>query len=171
MTNNDFNVAVPQDELDAKPSFLMPAGWYGTTLGSGAQVVKNDSGWAGIRIPFSGFTARDGKVYEKDRNYQITTASANPQAKSIGAKQLVELAVAFGLAEDTTVGGKPAKRLTANSPEEFVEQLSGVAGSPCDVYMTVKARKRGKEVVMKDDNSGPVQDNEVSRVASFGAGK
>lgn len=174
----DFNVAVPQDELDAKPSFLMPAGWYATTLAGGAQVVSNDNGWKGIRVPFSGFAAKsDGKSYEKDRNYQITTDSANEQAKAIGAKQAVELAAAFGLAEETVVNGKPAKRLTAQgrTPDEFwanfVEQLNAVAGSPCDVYVTVKKRKRGKEIVMKDDNSGPVMDNEISRVAELGAGK
>ncbi len=177
MTNTDFNVAVPQDELDAKPSFLLANGWYGSTLQPGAQVVSNDKGWAGIRIPFSGFTDKAGKTTEKDRNYQITTESDNAQAKSIGAKQAVELAVAFGLAEETTVNGKPAKRLTAqgSTPEEFwanfVEQLNSVAGSPCDVYVTTKKRKRDGAVVMRDDNTGPVMDNEISRVAEFGKGK
>lgn len=180
-TNNaaqDFNVAVPQDELDAKPNFLMPAGWYATTLAGGAQVVSNDNGWKGIRIPFSGFTSKvDGKSFEKDRNYQITTDSENEQAKSIGAKQAVELAAAFGLAEDATVNGKPAKRLTATGATRdefwanFVEQLNAVAGSPCDVYVTTKKRKRGKEIVMRDDKTGPVMDNEISRVAELGKGK
>lgn len=169
--STDFNVAVPQDELDAKPNFLMPAGWYGTTLQPGAQVVSNDHGWAGIRVPFNGFTARDGKSFDKDRNYQITTDSSNEQAKSIGRKQAVELAVAFGLAEQVTLNGKPAQRLTAKSPEEFVEQLNAVAGSPCDVYIVAKKRKRDGQVVMRDDNTGPVMDNEISRVAAFGAGK
>ena len=174
---SDFNVAVPQDELDAKPNFLMPAGWYSTTLGAGAQTVKNDNGWGGVRVPFAGFTARDGKTFDKERNYQITTKSDNAQAKSIGAKQAVELAAAFGLAEETTINGKPAKRLTATgtTPEEFwenfVAQLGGVAGSPCDVYVTVKPRKRDGKPVMKDDGSGPVQDNEISRVAPLGQGK
>jgi hypothetical protein len=168
---NDFNVAVPQDELDAKPNFLLANGWYGSTIQAGAQVVSNDNGWAGIRIPFSGFTDKAGKTVEKDRNYQITTASSNEQAKSIGRKQMVELAIAFGLAETTTVAGKPAQRLTANSPEEFVAQLNSVAGSPCDVYVTTKKRKRDGQVVMRDDNTGPVMDNEISRVAEFGKGK
>lgn len=171
--NTDFNVPVPQDELDAKPNFLLANGWYGTVLQPGSQIVEgtNSPDWKGIRVPFASFTGKDGKTVEKDRSYQITIASANAQAKSIGAKQLVELAVAFGLAEETTVGEKPAKRLTASSPEEFVEQLNGVAGSPADVYITTKKRKRDGQVVMRDDNTGPVMDNEISRVAAFGAGK
>ena len=172
---NDFNVPVPQDELDAKPSFLMPAGWYATTLQPGAQVVEgtNTPSWRGIRVPFSGFTSKkDGAEFTKDRNYQITVASDNAQAKKIGQQQCVALAVAFGLAEDCTdANGKPSKRLTASSPEEFAEQLNGVAGSPCDAYVTTKKRKRDGQVVIRDDNSGPVMDNEISRVAAFGSGK
>ena len=173
-SNTDFNVPVSQDELDSKPSFLMPTGWYGSTLQPGAQLVDgtNTPSWRGIRVPFSGFTGKDGKTYEKDRNYQVTVASENDKAVSIGRKQLVEIAVAFGLAEDAKdASGKAAKRLTASTPEEFVEQLAGVAGSPCDVYVTVKKRKRDGQVVQRDDNTGPVMDNEISRVAVFGAGK
>jgi hypothetical protein len=178
-SSTDFNVAVPQDELDAKPNFLMEPGWYHTTIQGGAQVVSNDNGWAGVRVPFSGFASKrdPAKTYEKDRNYQITTGSSNAQAKSIGAKQAVELAAAFGLAEETKVDGKPAKRLTATgrTPEEFwtnfVEQLNAVAGSPCDVYVVTKKRKRDGVVVMRDDNTGPVMDNEISRVAAYGEGK
>lgn len=169
---DDFNIPVTMDELDAKPTFLMPNGWYTSTLQSGAELKSNDSGWQGIRVPFSGFTSKkDGKVFEKDRAFQITVASTNEQAKTIGRQQLTALAVAFGLAEDTTVGGKPAKKLIAKSPEEFVEQLNSVAGSPADVYITTKNRKRDGKVVMRNDNSGPMQDNEISRVAEFGKGK
>jgi hypothetical protein len=39
------------------------------------------------------------------------------------------------------------------------------------VYVTVKNRKRGKTVVMKEDGSGPVQDNDIARVAAAGQGK
>lgn len=172
--SEDFNVAVPQDELDAKPSFLLDNGWYTSTIQPGTQVVAgtNSPDWRGIRVPFSGFTSKkDGKTYEKERNYQITTASNNAEAKRIGQQQLVALAVAFGLAEDTTVNGKPAKRLIAKSPEEFAEQLNSVAGSPCDVYVTTKKRKRDGQIVMRDDGTGPVLDNEISRVAAFGEGK
>ena len=171
--SDDFNIPVPQDELDAKPSFLMPAGWYTTTLQPGTEAVGNDNGWAGVRIPFAGFTSKaDGKTFDKSRNYQITTESSNEQAKQIGRKQRVELAVAFGLAEDTTdASGKSAKRLTANSLDEFIAQLNSVGGSPCDVYVSVKTRKRGKTVVQKEDGSGPVMDNEISRVAAAGQGK
>jgi hypothetical protein len=172
---SDFNVAVPQEELDSKPSFLLPAGWYVSTLQAGAQVVEgtNTPSWRGIRVPFSGFASKKdgGAPVERDRNYQVTVASDNAQAVSIGQKQLVALAVAFGLAEDTTVNGKPAKRLTANSPEEFAEQLNAVAGSPADVYVTAKKRKRGGVIVMRDDNTGPVMDNEITAVAALGAGK
>lgn len=180
MSESAFNVAVPQEELDSKPSFLLPAGWYVSTIQGGSQVVvgTNNPTWRGIRVPFSGFESKkDGTKSEKDRNLQITIASENAQAVSIGAKQAVELAVAFGLAEDTTVNGKPAKRLTAqgNNAEElyanFVEQLNAVAGSPCDVYVVAKKRKRDGQVVMRDDNTGPVMDNEISRVAVLGAGK
>ncbi len=171
-SSTDFNVPVPQDELDAKPSFLLANGWYGTTLQPGAAVVSNDNGWAGIRTPFSGFTDRAGKTTEKERNYQLTTAHANPETVKIGRKQAVELAIAFGLAETVTgPDGKPAQRLTASTPEEFVEQLNSVAGSPCDVYVTTKKRKRDGKVVMRDDNTGPVMDNEITRVAAFGTGK
>ena len=169
---SDFNIPVPQDELDAKPTFLMPAGWYTTTLQAGAEEKGNDNGWKGVRVPFAGFTSKaDGKTFDKSRNYQVTTAAKNDQAVSIGRKQLVELAVAFGLAEQTTVDGKPALRLTANSVEEFIAQLSSVAGSPCDVYVTAKPRKRDGKVVQRDDNTGPVMDNEISRVAPAGQGK
>lgn len=172
MTSTDFNVPIPQDELDAKLSFLMSAGWYSTTLQGGAQVVKNNSGWEAVRVPFSGFTSKkDAKVYEKERTYQVTTKSDNEQAREIGNRQRVELGVAFGLAEDVKINGKPAKRLTADSPEAFVEQLNAVAGSPCDVYVVAKKRKRDGAVVMRDDNTGPVMDNEITRVVAFGEGK
>lgn len=171
MSNDAFSIPVPQDELDSKPSFLLPNGWYGSTIQPGAEVVKNDNGWAGVRIPFAGFTNREGKAFDKSRNYQVTTKSDNVQAAQIGAKQLVQIAVAFGLAEETTVAGKPAQKLTASDAAEFVEQLNGVAGSPCDVYVTTKKRKRGKEIVMRDDGNGPVLDNEISAVAAAGQGK
>lgn len=169
----DFNIPVPQEDLDRKPSFLMPPGWYGTTLQSGAEVVGNDNGWKGIRVPFAGFVSKkDGKTYDKDRRYQITTESENADATRIGAEQRTALGVAFGLAEDTTTpDGKTAKRLTAATPEEFVEQLNAVAGSPCDVYVKAKKRERGGQVVMRDDGAGPVMDNEISRVAASGSGK
>lgn len=177
--NEDFNVAVPTDELERKPFELMPAGWYISTLVGGVQAVvgtKTDSAgnptWKGIRAPFSGFTSKkDGKNFERDRNYQVTTESSNPEAKRIGRQQLTALAIAFGLAEDTTVDGKPAKRMTARSPEELVEQLNAVAGSPCDVYVKTVKRKKDGKIVMRDDNTGPVMDNEISAVAPLGEGK
>lgn len=180
--NSDFNIPVPTDELDARPVFEpMPAGWYtNVTLQGGAQAVdgkKLDSAgnpkWRGIRIPFSGFTSKkDGKVFERDRNYQITTFSDNAKALQIGRQQLTALAVAFGLAEDAfDAAGKPAKRMTATSPEEFVSQLNAVAGSPCDAFVKIVKRTRDGVVVQRDDNSGPVLDNEISAVAALGAGK
>lgn len=174
MTNtfDSFNVAVPVEELNAKPSFLMPAGWYQSTLQAGAELKANDTGWKGIRLPFAGFTSKkDGASFDKERNYQITIEGSD-KAVEIGRKQLVAAAAAFGLTEDTVdANGKPAKRLTATSPEELVEQFNAVAGSPCDVYVTTKKRKRGKEIVMRDDGNGPVMDNEISAVAAFGEGK
>ena len=171
--SDDFNIPVPQDELNFKPSALLPNGWYTTVLQPGAAIVRNDNGWVGLRVPFSGFTSRkDGNTHERERRYQITVESSNAKATQIGRKQLVEVAVAFGLAADATTGeGKAAKRLTANSPEEFVTQLEGVVGSPCDVYVTTKKRKRDGAVVMRDDGAGPVMDNEISRVAVAGQGK
>jgi hypothetical protein len=169
---DSFNIPVPTEELNAKPSFLMPAGWYQSTLQAGAEIKSNDNGWSGIRLPFAGFVSKkDSTTFEKDRNYQITIAGSD-KAVAIGRKQLVAAAAAFGLTEDTVDdNGKPAKRLTATSPEELVEQFNGVAGSPCDVYVTTKKRTRGKEVVMRDDGNGPVMDNEISAVAAFGEGK
>lgn len=169
----DFNIPVSVDELDAKPSFLLPAGWYQSTLQPGTEKVSNDSGWEGIRIPFSGFTSKkDGSVSEKDRRFQITTAHESEKTVAIGRKQLVSVGVAFGLTEDVTgPDGKAAKRLTAQSPDELVEQLNAVAGSPCDVYITTKKRKRDGKVVMRDDGNGPVMDNEISQVAALGQGK
>jgi hypothetical protein len=170
----DFNIPIPTDDLNAKPVFLMPAGWYGTTLQTGAEIAQNDSGWKGVRIPFAGFTSKkDGKTYERDRRFQITVENPNSdKSVEIGRQQATAVAVAFGLAEDTTTPeGKTAKRMTASSPEELVEQLNSVAGSPCDVYITTKKRKRDGAVVMRDDGQGPVIDNEVSRVAAFGEGK
>lgn len=169
---DSFNIPVPTEELNAKPSFLMPAGWYQSTLQTGAEIKSNDNGWSGIRLPFAGFTSKkDGTTFDKDRNYQITIAGSD-KAVEIGRKQLVAAAAAFGLTEDTVdANGKPAKRLTATSPEELVEQFNSVAGSPCDVYVTTKKRTRGKEVVMRDDGNGPVMDNEISAVAAFGEGK
>src|SRR5690242_14412739 len=170
--DTDFNVAVPTEELERKPSFLMPNGWYESTFQGGAELASNDNGWQGVRIPFSGFRNKaDGKTYAKDRRYQITTKSDNADAKRIGREQLTAVAVAFGLAKDVTVNGKPAKQIIAGSAEEFVAQLNAVAGSPCDVYVTTKARKRDGAVVQKEDGSGPVQDNEISRVAPLGQGK
>lgn len=167
-----FNVPIPTDELNQTPSFLLDAGWYQATVQSGTELKDNGNGWQGIRVPFQGFLSKkDGKMFDRDRNYQITTASGNDQATAIGRKQALELAVALGLAEDTTVGGKPAKRMTASSPEEFVEQLNSVAGTVIDVYVTVKKRKRDGKIVMRDDNTGPVMDNEISRVAPYGEGK
>lgn len=170
---DDFNIPVPTDELNEKPSFLMAAGWYQTTLQPGAELAENNNGWQGIRLPFQGFTSKkDGKQYDKDRRYQITIAATNAQAVAIGRKQMVQAAAAFGLTEDTVDGnGKAAKKLTAGSPEELVEQLNAVAGTPCDVYVTVKKRKRDGQVVMRDDGTGPVMDNEISSVAAFGEGK
>ena len=178
--SDDFNVPVPTDELDARPTFEpMPAGWYASTLQGGVQTVdgkKLDSTgnptWKGLRAPFEGFTSRDGKVTERSRNYQVTTYSDNAKAKAIGKQQLTQLARAFGLTEDTVDGeGKPAQRMTATSPEELATQLNAVAGSPCDVYIKIVKRKRDGVVVIRDDGKGPVLDNEISAVAPLGQGK
>lgn len=170
MTN--FNVPVPQEDLDRKPSPLMPNGWYGTTLQSGAELADNGAGWRGIRLPFAGFTSKkDGKTYDRERRFQITVESTNEEAERIGREQYTAAAAAFGLTEATTVNGRPAQRVIASSPEELVEQFASVAGSPCDVYVTTKKRKRDGQIVMRDDGAGPVLDNEISRVAAPGAGK
>lgn len=179
---DDFNVPVPTDELDARPVFEpMKNGWYNSTLQSGAQIKDGKKlapdgspTWRGIRVSFSGFTARDGKVYERDRNYQVTIHSDNAKALQIGRQQATQLAVAFGLTEDVTdpTTGKPAKRMLAKNPQELVEQLNSVAGSPCDVYVVVRKRKDAQgNVVMRDDNSGPMLDNEITAVAPLGQGK
>jgi hypothetical protein len=167
----DFSIPVPTDELNAKPSSLLPNGWYLATFGGGAELLDNGNGWQGIKVPLSGFVGRDGKTYDRDRRYQVTVASSSQAAVDIGRRQLVEAAQAFGLAEDTTVNGKPAKRLTCSTPAEFVEQLNALAGTPVDVYVTTKARKRNGQPVMRDDGAGPVMDNEVSRIAAAGTGK
>ena len=174
MTSNafDFSVPVPVDDLNRKPGGLLPNGWYTTTFGGGALLADNNNGWQGIRLPFAGFTARDGQTFDRERRYQITVASTSKTATDIGRRQLVEAAVAFGLAEDTvTADGKPAKRPTAGSPEEFIEQVNALAGTPVDVYVTTKKRERNGQPVMRDDGAGPVMDNEISRIAPAGTGK
>lgn len=176
MTTNDWNVPVPQETLDRKPSFLMPAGWYASVLQAGSEIVGSDNNpsWKAIKVPFAGFASKKDSTQnfpDKTRDARYTIAGTD-QAVQIGREQLTALAVAFGLAEDTVdAEGKPAKRMTATSPEDFVSQLNAVAGTPCDVYITVKNRKRGKTVVMKEDGSGPVQDNDIARVAAAGQGK
>ena len=179
-TQDDFNVPIPTDDLDRKPDFLIPAGWYESTLQAGTENVvgsKTDAAgapvWRGIRVPFAGFASKKepGKSFDRSRNFQITTHSTNDKAKQIGREQLTAVAVAFGLAEDTTVAGKPAKRMTASNAEELASQLNDVAGSPCDVYVSVKKRTRDGKPVMRDDGQGPVMDNEISRVAAYGTGK
>ena len=168
MSDELFNVKVPNEDLKPRGFEMMPAGEYRTTLQSGAEVVGNSNGWAAVRLPFSGFTDKTGKTFQRDRAVQYTTENAgSPQAVEIGQRALIAAATAFGLTEDTTGDdGKPAQKLTASSMDELVAQFNSVAGTEVEVYLTVKKRKKGGQVVLKDDGT-PVLDNEIARVSAI----
>ena len=163
-----FDVSVPNEELQAPAFELLPAAAYATTLQVGTQLVQNDTGWKGIRLPFAGFrNTKTGQEFAgRQLNAQYTYEHANSQAVEIGTRGIIEAASAFGLTQTVDVDGKPSQKLTASSMEELVTQFNQVAGSEVEVYVALKERKRAGQVVRKEDGTS-VMDNEVKRVSAL----
>ncbi len=156
-----FNLTVPEEELDKRPDGgPMPAGAYKSTLQTGAELVNNDTGWKGLRIPFAGFAStKNGAVtFDREIRAQFTFEHAtSTQAVEIGQRNIIGAARAFGLTEE--VGG--GHKLTASSYEELISQLDAVAGTEVEVYVKAKASNR-----LKDDGT-PFINNEIARVSAL----
>ena len=156
-----FNLTVPQEELDKPAEYTpMPAGPYKSTLQTGAELVSNDSGWRGLRIPFAGFAStRNGAItFDREIRAQFTFEHAtSAQAVEIGQRNIVGAARAFGLTEEVGDGHK----LTASSYKELISQLDAVAGTEVEVYVKAKRSDR-----LKDDGS-PFINNEIGRVSTL----
>lgn len=154
--SNLFEVTVPTETLDARPSGgPMPTGPYRSVLQSGTELAQNDRGWVGIRLPFLGFEGKGGSFPERAERAQFTVSNpSSPQSETIGAQQIINAARAVGIAEQDGDGW----RLTATSPEELVEQFNSVAGTPAGVYVKTKPSQN-----LKDDGT-PFINNEITRV-------
>ena len=178
MSDNLFDIAVPDAELEAPAFQPIPTGPYTSKLSHdpgtprrAIELVSNANGWQAIRLPFTGFTGKDGKTYGRTVAAQFTIKNPNsPKAASIGWQAVVGAAAAFGLTEPTTTpDGKPAQKVTAATPEELVEQFRAMAGTEAEVYLTAGPRMKGGNPVMKQDGSGPFMDNEIKNVRALRA--
>ena len=164
MTDDIFSVSVPDTDLEAPAFELLPTGAYRTTLTDGTELVSNNSGWKAIRLPFNGFTAKDGKTYARSQRAQFTYESKNADAQRIGNQAIIGAAAALGLTETVTVDGKSAQKLTATSMEQLVEQFKAMAGTDVEVYVKLRPRKKAGQIVQRMDGNGPIMDNEISNV-------
>ena len=157
-----FDVAVPEDDLEAPAFEPMPTASYKTTLQDGTEFVENDKGWRGLRVPFAGFTSlKDGKDYaNRQLHAQFTVAHKTSDiAVRIGRQGVIGTARAFGLTEETTgENGKKAFKLAATSDDELVEQFATMAGTEVGVYIVAKKGTR-----QKNDGTFFI-DNEIKRV-------
>lgn len=170
MSDNIFDVAVPDSELETPVFQPVPTGAYRTTLQAGAEIVGNGNGWRAIRIPFQGFRdVKSGKEYARAVRAQFTFESSSEQARQIGWRSIVGAAAAFGLTEPTVdAAGKAAQKPTVSTPEELIEQFNQMAGTEVEVYLTAKARMKGGQPVLKQDGQ-PYMDNEIKRVSAIKA--
>lgn len=177
MSDNLFDVAVPDAELEAPAFTPVPTGAYITRLfdepsndRTKIAAVENGKGWKAIRLPFHGFRdTKTGKEYGRTVTAQFTYENAN-NAKSaqIGYQAIIGAAAALGLTEPSvTADGKPAQKLTASSIDELLEQFRAMVGTEVEVYMTVGPRKKAGQIVQRTDGSGPVMDNEIKRVSAI----
>ena len=174
MQDDIFEVTVPDSELEAPAFEPMPAGAYVTTLQPGASLASNQTGWKGIRLPFSGFRSTNGKgEFTRSLRAQFTYEHAtSPRAVEIGRQGIVGAAAAVGLTEPSqTADGKAGQRLTAKSYEELVEQFNAMAGTEVEVYIVAKARMRNGQAVQRNDGTGVVMDNEIRNVRAVSAPK
>jgi len=168
MTDNLFDVTVPDSELEAPAFEPIPTGPYRTTLQAGSGLVENGKGWKAIRIPFLGFRdPKSGKEWQRSLNAQLTYENPNsPKSVQIGFAAIIGAAAALGLTEPTTTAdGKPAQKLTAADMDELVSQLNQMAGTEVEVYVTAGPRKRAGVVQLKADGT-PFLDNEIKRISA-----
>lgn len=179
MNTNQFDVAVPDSELEGPAFTVMPTGTYRSTLVTGAVIVDNAAtggSWKALQLPFLGFKdAKSGKEFQRSLNARFTFESANDQAVKIGMGQIIAAAAAVGLTEPTvTNDGKPAQKLAIDtagkSNEEVVTELidafNQVAGTEVEVYLTGGPRIRKGKAVLKADGVTPFMDNEIKRVSA-----
>lgn len=165
-----FNVAVPDSDLQAPGFNPMPTAAYRTTLQAGTQLVQNDRGWKGIRLPFAGFTNdKSNESFDRPLNAQFTyELVSSPVSVEIGIKGIIGAAQAFGLTQTITADGVSSQKLTATSYEQLVDQFNQMAGSECEVYVSLQPRKRNGQIVYKEGSTtDPVMDNEIKRISAL----
>ncbi len=174
MSDDLFNVSVPDESLEAPAFELMPTGAYRTTLQAGAELVEKD-GWTRVHLPFRGFV--NGKASFPGRNLEARFPVGAPEgandkqrtAARIGQAGVIGAAAALALTEPTTTAeGKPGQKLIATSNDELIAQFNAMAGTEVEVYVVAKARTRNGQVVQRTDGNGAVMDNEIRNVRTIG---
>lgn len=159
MTSDIFSIGVPAEELAPATWKDMPTGRYVTTL-DGAELVENAHGWQAIRVTATGFeNTKTGETFEnRTLRGQFTVAHATSTvAVDIGMREVVRMAEALGLTE--TENGNV--RLIPQSYEALVDAVNALVGSPVQVYVKTGERKRGGEIMYKDDGVTPWIDSEI----------
>jgi len=164
-----FDVSVPDSDLAAPGFTPMPTAAYRTTLQAGTQLVQNDRGWKGIRLPFAGFrNDKSNDEFERQLNAQFTyELASSPVSVEIGIKGIIGAAQAFGLTHSVTTDGKSSQKLTATSYEQLVDQFNQMAGSECEVYVSLQPRKLNGQIVYKEGTTDPVMGNEIKRISAL----
>jgi hypothetical protein len=168
-----FNVAVPDEELEAPAFEIIPTGAYRSTLQAGTQVAEKN-GWTRFQLPFRGFQA-DGRSFEGrvlTARFPIGAPASpgNDKAVSIGRRNVIGAAAALGLTEPIEKDGKVSQKLVASSNDELAQQFNAMAGTDVEVYVKARARERAGQPVLKADGT-PVMDNEIVNVRAARAGR
>lgn len=164
---------VPADELRTE-RINLPNGRYQGDF-AGAEFVGNDNGWRAIKPRFENLstaagdrtvdtTGKSGKpvtidLSARQHSTAYTVEAENAQAKEIGARDIVRLAQALGLAEN----GGDRVTVPGDTPEEVLELLNSRVGTRVNFSIANKPRMRNK-IVQTGNDGEPIVDDNIARV-------
>lgn len=157
----DFSVEVDEKDIKRGGGFhLIPNGRY-TAAFQGATLQSSESGQR-IETEWIDFETPEGATEVTRGEETIILAGRRTKRYTLWGgdrEKLIKFAQAFGLATSSENGNGKIWKLATKTPEEFVDAINTQAGKRFLVGIRQQPRKRGGQVVKKQDGSDVVDDN------------
>ena len=157
----DFTQEVNESDIKRGGGFtLIPNGRY-TAAFQGAVLHSAETGQR-IETEWVDFETPDGQTEIHRDGATINLAGRRSKRYTLWGgdrEKLVKFAQAFNLAVSSENGNGKVWKLATKTPEEFVEAVNTQQGKRFLVGIRQAPRKRGGQIVTKEDGSNVVDDN------------